>query len=520
MFAKSIYDCTSHLISWRKMRFVFFIFSLFFCLSASNAQNTYQILFKNPYNDRIYSMIENSNKEIIGVGISIHSLSAYYASMTAKIWHINNQGDTLTKCFAFHDTTTAFFRISQLDNGNYLIVGNIFIPPDYSVIKMMLLELNQDFEIVTRRLYSIAGYSVLGAHVFFELFNGYLFLCKVDEGTTSKMCMMKLNANYDTIRTRVYSYPVYQAGDFMDGIFSPDSSQIWAFSNGLIYNAHQSDHMIVFDTAMNLVKIKSFPYFVNQNPPYYNIEVIYEHNMSVRRFTDSTFLVGCNHFYEVDGEPQWDVGFSVLDTTLIRKPIKYLGAVDTVDYATFARPTFDFINTDSIYFASMKRNIADFYPQKPSWIRLGILNNQLQPYFIRFYGGDAHYKVMMMHRTSDGGFALFCLRYDYKTQNQEDDIFFLKVNNEGLITGNMKQTICPESVFDIYPNPANDHVTLDLIIPEAEMVMYDISGKVLLKKKVHEGYNSIDCTVLIPGMYIIEVKTKEGKKYSEKLFIK
>ena len=502
------------------MRLVFCLFSLFLCFSAINGQNTYHILFKNPNHDWINGMIENSDKQIIGVGFSIHSLSAYYASMTPKIWRISDQGDTLTKSFTFSDTTLAFSRIIQLENGNYLIVGNVFIPPEYQVENLVLLELNQDFEIITRKLYSIAGYSVLGVHVFFKLSNGYLFLGRVDEGQNSKMCMMKLDNNYDTIRTRVYSYPIYQAGDFMDGIFSPDSSQIWAFSNELIYDPHQSDHLIVFDTAMNLVKIKSFPHFVNQNPPYYNIEVEYEHNMSVRSFSDSTFLVGCNHFHEIDGKPQWDMGFSILDTTMTKVPIQYIGSIDTIEYASLIPPTFDYKNPDSIFFAGIKRFVMDFWPQKQSWIRIGLLRNNLQPDFTRFYGGDAYYKVLLTMTTSDGGFVIACTRYDYKTQNQEDDIFFLKVNNEGLITGNKEQTICPESVFAIYPNPANDHVTLDLIVPEAEMLMCDISGKILLKKKVHEGYNSIDCTVLIPGVYIIEVKTREGKKYSEKLCIK
>ncbi|WP_294733940.1 PQQ-dependent sugar dehydrogenase [uncultured Flavobacterium sp.] len=77
--------------------------------------------------------------------------------------------------------------------------------------------------------------------------------------------------------------------------------------------------------------------------------------------------------------------------------------------------------------------------------------------------------------------------------------------------------------FSIYPNPADDVVTIQSgngVIPTA-VVVYDMSGKVLLTK----AFNNVDDTTIITdalpsGLYLLDVTGNDGAHYNYKLSIK
>ncbi len=73
----------------------------------------------------------------------------------------------------------------------------------------------------------------------------------------------------------------------------------------------------------------------------------------------------------------------------------------------------------------------------------------------------------------------------------------------------------------LYPNPASDFIKLryktDLI--PASYIIYNTSGNILRQGSYVDTEKSIDVSSLTEGLYIIEVKTKEGTSYSQK-FIK
>ena len=117
-----------------------------------HAQNTYQIQFKNPSNDLSSCMIEDNNRSIIAVGsgmTSSHSQEGRYA----KIWKISSEADTLTKTLIFQDTSVHLTHIIQIENGNYLVFGIMFLPPVFTNTTVLVLELDQDFEIIKQKKY-------------------------------------------------------------------------------------------------------------------------------------------------------------------------------------------------------------------------------------------------------------------------------------------------------------------------------------------------------------------------------
>ena len=70
--------------------------------------------------------------------------------------------------------------------------------------------------------------------------------------------------------------------------------------------------------------------------------------------------------------------------------------------------------------------------------------------------------------------------------------------------------------FVIYPNPANDIVILKFPKPDNELLIYDISGKVILHASIHSSLQEIDIRGLASGLYFIKIN---GNNQLSKLVI-
>jgi len=337
----------------------------------------------------------------------------------------------------------------------------------------------------------------------------------LDDGQ-NKNYIMKLDTNMDTIASQIYYDVDYQSTMFTDCIITKDNTRLLAFIEEAPTTTVSFVDMYVYDTSLNFLYYKNFPYKLNYVTG--GIDVQYQHNLTAKWVTDSTFIVGCNHErYFGQGYSERDVGISELDTTLSLKPVYYFGGSgDTIDYAPQLGGTIDFSSPDSILFAGTKNQINDFFPQQPSFIMAGMVDRNLQPRFIQFYGGDAYYSTTVMKRAKNGGFIITAQRYDYQTQNQEYDVVLLKLNPQGLITETSESDVMPHYGFTLYPNPVNDKLTVNLSAQKAELAIYDMKGTIVKQRSIVKGENYIDTKTLIPGTYVCEVITGEKLKLVQK----
>lgn len=79
--------------------------------------------------------------------------------------------------------------------------------------------------------------------------------------------------------------------------------------------------------------------------------------------------------------------------------------------------------------------------------------------------------------------------------------------------------------FEIYPNPANTKVPFHVLLETengevagAEIQVFDVLGKMLLKKKVSQNITEISA-LTVPGSYIIRVKMPDGRLLNKKIVI-
>ena len=72
-----------------------------------------------------------------------------------------------------------------------------------------------------------------------------------------------------------------------------------------------------------------------------------------------------------------------------------------------------------------------------------------------------------------------------------------------------------EPLLSIFPNPAQNEITISGITPESVM-MYDVMGK-MVQSEFDAETNKIDIKKLSNGLYIIKIISEDGKIYSEKI---
>ena len=75
--------------------------------------------------------------------------------------------------------------------------------------------------------------------------------------------------------------------------------------------------------------------------------------------------------------------------------------------------------------------------------------------------------------------------------------------------------------FSMYPNPTNTdlNIVLPSNIESAQVEIYDILGKRILKKELQASFNSLDVTHIKTGVYLIKI-IGEGNSFGVKQFVK
>lgn len=468
-----------------------------------SAQNSFTVLFKNALDEAAVHVIENSNHQIIAVGAESKGAGYFPDSFKGKIWQFSSPNDTLTKTFSFGDTACTFVYVNELSNHDYIVVGRMYLPPNYNTKALLILRMDASLNEMEHRTYSIGGYENLTpTHV--EKFGKTYYICaKASRGYAEPFyfCILKLNENLNIEKYRVF--PNELTSDFAveSLLLTRDSTQLLVFKN-------QGKDLAIYDTALNFLREKSFPSQVNQSTG--DVEVLYTALVTAKWLTDSTFLIGNVNSRSFNRQRVWDeaLGFSEMDTTLSIVPITYIGDIDTTQYPAYYK-TFDFITTDSIFFTGVHNLIPAFWPNYPSWVMAGMLNRNLQQQFLYHYGGDASYRVHTMTSTSDGGFVVSATRYDYLTQYYEHDVIFLKFNSEGQIVSKQEREICPKSIFSVFPNPSSGQFNLSLALPKGDMYLINFQGQTIAHQTLHMGLNPINYQNLIFGLYLIKVVSCE-----------
>jgi hypothetical protein len=301
-------------------------------------------------------------------------------------------------------------------------------------------------------------------------------------------------------------YEITKDGDLVRNMFF-NTTSTFNIASSLLENSYDRSYKI-FSTGSLSPPSSKMPVFINVVDTNFNLlENFIIHypnintNTTAKWINDSTYLLAGKWLVYTEGE--WDLGILKVtkdDSVLLSASF---GKPDTVDWSANYE-CLDFTSNDNIFFAGTSNSYYPFQ-NEPSWIMLNILDSDLNLKNQRFYGGDAFYLVNAILATQDGGCMLSCSRYDYLTQNEEYDIFILKVNQEGLLVSTPENPIINVNPCYIYPNPGSELLNINSPLDQIQIQLFNLTGIMECESDLSVGTNSISVSNLHSGIYLYRI---------------
>ena len=152
-----------------------------------------------------------------------------------------------------------------------------------------------------------------------------------------------------------------------------------------------------------------------------------------------------------------------------------------------------------------------YYGEFHSWYILRSIDSMLNIRWTKYYGITGYNTLRSIMATSDGGAILSGERYDYDDPDNKLDPYFVKVDNQGLITGTNKHRIKVRNAI-VYPNPGKDllNVEIGLQIQGAEFFLFNVLGKPVIQSKLDKSKMRFSTSHLPMGFYTWQIVNKEN----------
>ncbi len=249
--------------------------------------------------------------------------------------------------------------------------------------------------------------------------------------------------------------------------------------------------------------------FIDWDIGYYNEIVFVEDSIfifsGVKNFLNSS---------EVQlGLLKLDLNYNILDSVHLGK----LG--DTVDYPAFHNNLSNVANNEFFYGGTSNIDYFNlYYSTMPSWLLLLKMTVTFEVQWQNYYGGDACYNLLSILATQDGGCVMAGTRYDYQTQNQERDVYILKVNEDGILTWTYNFPETTKQVI-VYPNPGRDEISLNALESNLTFELFNIQGKKILSQPI-ENEDKINTSHLEKGIYTYRILNQKPETIETGKWIK
>jgi ABC-type metal ion transport system substrate-binding protein len=110
-------------------------------------------------------------------------------------------------------------------------------------------------------------------------------------------------------------------------------------------------------------------------------------------------------------------------------------------------------------------------------------------------------------------------RYDNNTQDQERDIYVVKVDSNGLITWT-KEIPTDKQETSIYPNPGTSQLNIKTKGNLKDFELLNINGQVVIREMLDKNNSIINVESIKPGIYFYRLVDKKNKTVETGKWIK
>ena len=305
----------------------------------------------------------------------------------------------------------------------------------------------------------------------------------------------KINLLNGTIQTYI---PQENSHIGLDLMYIPNTEKIVVFYHGSSKTKYNVPlHILELDDSLQLINCIEAPYYM----------YLYAHS---KILTDTSYLLSTLGFTEY--EP-----LEVCRSIYLYEMSNEHDSINGIQfYPEFPEDSILYpfqqnniaLSEDNIIIGGQYNIVPIQYPTQPTpcWVQLTLFDYDLNMEKQLYYGdGVKAYYGMDIIATSDGGFAMCGLVNDpQNTTNPQPDMFVLKVNSEGLMTGNNEVEQPEVTEVILWPNPGNDviHLKSASQLTNASFELYNPSGILCLTQKLSAGtHQTINTEHLTAGIY-------------------
>ena len=386
-------------------------------------------------------------------------------------------------------------------------IGSINIDQNESLV--WLIKLDQELNILWEKTFNI-GYISLGyvqgfvnsEHNLIIYGDGYI-------GTLSYYDLFTLRTSLDgdSMSVNIYSDPGTESSWAMT---EQGTNKLYylLISGKYLINTNSWGQILQLNDSLHVIAIDTIP---GNLLYYYNI-LWYQDNLLI---TGIKVIAQPPHALNL-------LGIEMIDTSYLIMHADTVGSMnpDSLSYPAYFK-NIDTTQNNCIYYGGTFNQDNNYYfSPLDSWLELIKYDSQLCLQWQKFYGGDLYYGLWGIKATSDGGCLLLGSTYDDQVQYNERDIIIIKVDSNGLVTGNGPDPFIQSHDAIVYPNPGSDYLIIASgpQIKGAEFRMFDMQGKEVLGTTLKETQCRLSTVKLSPGNYVWSItlngRTIESGKWA------
>jgi len=408
-----------------------------------NAQSAFDLLIKTEQDEIVKNALELENGDIIICG----GVSDNYVSQTSELGYfakLNSSGDViLEKQITLTDSFLNFQKLFIKDENSFIAFATSGkISEGYSN-KILYQEYDLDFNLLkskTLNLPPVDDITLLRIKPYKMSDNNYILT-----GTTHTT-----EDGYDNYEA--FFYKVSEEGDSINSNFLNTVSLLFT-GHSIIEKKNNTGYYALVHGYLSPGQVFNLNYNLD-TVSYLEIPDKIGNSGEIKWFNDTSYILTGVDFTDGKGLDH-DFAVIILDTLhniIYNKDFGKL--IDTIDWpAPFNSLVYE--EGDEFVYLGGVSNLSFYHPwgEIKSFIHFVKTNRQLEPIFEKFYKGDAYYAVLYFNQLSDGGFIFLTTRYDYETQDEERDIYILKVDAEGNLPTSIKEPKIKSHELMLFPNP-------------------------------------------------------------------
>jgi len=476
---------------------------IFFCFSLVQGYSQTGFVFRHSTSSDEFpnDIIETSDGGFI-VSISIGTYPLDYQTLLIRL---DQFGDTIrTKKIIVPGGTCFINDLIKLDNGNYMGLG--LKKPDSISARLWLLTISDSLTVIYDTTFSTVFTYCWNLYGFIDHMHNIIVYGDAIPHTdppSPNPFVFKISQSSDSLFSHYYTNPW---GQMVFSMIEKHGNTGYLLSfEGSIDGpvANSPCQFITMDYDFNINRTDSVPGGI-------------EAYLNVKTISDGEFMItGLKHFW--NSNPRTDkIGILKLDSTFHIKKEFFFGPNDTVSYPAY-NTNLDFLNVNNIFLGGVaNQDWGGVFSYADSYILLGKLDSSLNLTWRRYFGGDSYYMVWSVIATTDGGCIIGATTNDLETQGEERDIYILKVDSSGLVTGINNQPPVQSHEAIVYPNPGDDLLYVETQLKDAIFHLFDLTGREVQSHGLFPGRNSIQVSDLNSGLYVYKIiQNSQVKEYGK-----